>query len=75
MSCLITTLTGSAIKKTTRKENKQRNKQKQKFQCKNYLSLKAPSNNFKMKLDKTLTTKTNFFLTIQQMETVLNDTE
>ena len=39
-----------------------------------YLNLKAPSNNVKKQSDKTLTTQVYFFLTIQQMESFLNET-
>ena len=38
MPCPITTLTSSALKKTTREKNKQQNKQKQTFQDKNSIS-------------------------------------
>ena len=39
-----------------------------------YLNLKAPSNNVKMQSDKTLTTQSYPFLTIQQMKTFHNET-
>ena len=62
MACVIRALTRSAIKKTTRKNNKQQNEQKPKvFTAENqYLKLKSPSNNVKMKSDKTLTTQISF---------------
>ena len=61
MPCLITTLTRSAIKKTTRKV-KQKKDQRQKFQGKaQYLKLKALGTNVKMQSHKTLTTHIYFF--------------
>ena len=60
MACVITALTRSAIKKTTRKNNKQQNEQKPKIVKAEtqYLKLKASSNNVKTQSDKTLTTQT-----------------
>ena len=74
MSFPITTIRRSAIKKTPRK--KQTTKYaKTNFKAKSqYLSLKAPSNDVKMQSDKTLTTQTYFFLTIQQMENFIHET-
>ena len=73
MPCFVTILTRSAIKKTTRKKNKQQNKQKLQGKA-HYLKLKAPSNNVKTQSDKTLITQTYFFLTIKQIEMFLNET-
>ena len=56
MSCLITTLTRSAIKKTTRKNNK-KNKNRNLAAETQYLNLNATSNNVKIQSDKTLTTQ------------------
>ena len=39
-----------------------------------YLNLEAPSNNVKMQSDKTLTTQSYYFLTIQQKKTFHNGT-
>ena len=59
-----------ATNKTNNKISKNR-----KFTAKTeYLNLKAPSNNVKEQSDKTLTTQVYFFLTIQQMESFLNET-
>ena len=60
MPCLITAHTRCAIKKFTAKTQ--------------YLHLKAPRNKDKMQSDKTLTTQINFFLTMQQIDVVLNET-
>ena len=50
-------------------------KQKQKFHGKTqYLNLKAPSNNVKIKSVKTLTTQIYFFLTTQQQRFFFNET-
>ena len=58
MSCPITALTRSVIESITTKNNKQQNEQIQKLHGRNPISiLKAPSNNVKMKSDKTLTTQ------------------
>ena len=74
MSCLITALTRSFIKKTTKK-NIQQKKQKQKFHAKTkYLSLNAPSNNAKMQSYKTLTASIYFVHTIQQISVFLKET-
>ena len=60
MPCLITTR--SVVEKTKRKNNNNKKKQKQNFTAKTqYLNLKAPSNNFKLQSNKTLTTKIYFF--------------
>ena len=66
MPCLITVLTGSAIRKTTRTKNNKISKNKE--------FLEAPSNNVKMQSDKTLTTQIKFLLTMQQMDVFLNET-
>ena len=76
MPCKITTLTSSAIKKTTRtkKTNNKTSKNKN-FKAKTqYLNLKAHNINVKMKSDKTLTTQSYYCLTIQQMKTFHNET-
>ena len=72
MACLITALTRSVVKKTTRKSNKI-SKNKNVTAKTKYLNLKAPSNNVKLQSDKTLTTHFYFFLTTQQMKFELNN--
>ena len=58
--CLTTALTRFAIKKTTRKNTKNKKSINKNFTVKTqYLNLKAPSNNVKMQSDKTLTTQKN----------------
>ena len=75
MPCIISTLTRSVIKKTTRKNKQQKKPIPKIFEANTqYLKLKAPSNNVKMQSDKTLTKQTYFFLTIQQKEIFLNET-
>ena len=55
MSCLITALTRSVIKKTTRKSKQKTSKSKKKFTAKiEYLNLKAPRKNVEMQSEKTL---------------------
>ena len=75
MPCLITTLTSSAIEKTTRKKANNKISNNKNFKAKTqYLNLKSPSNNVKMQSDKTITTQSYYFLTIQQMKTFHNET-
>ena len=57
MPCLITALTRSAIEKTTRKNNKQKDKQKKFTTETQYLNLKASSNDVKKQSDRILTTQ------------------
>ena len=74
MSCLITALTRSVIKKTTRKSKQKTSKSKKihfalpaskmNFE---YLNLKAPRKNVEMQSEKNL----NFTKNIQQMEIFL----
>ena len=53
MPCLITALTRSATKKTTRKKTNNKISKNKNLKVKTqYLNLKAPSNNVKMQLDK-----------------------
>ena len=74
MPCPITSITSSAIKRTTRKKNNKISKNEN-FKAKTqYLNLKAPSNNVKMQSDKTLSTQNYYFLTIQQMKNFHNET-
>ena len=74
--CLITALTKFVIEKTTRKKNKQRNKQNKNFTAKTkYLNLNAPSNIAKMQSFKTLTAQIYFVYTIQQMAIFFNETK
>ena len=54
MPCLIKAPTRSAIYETTRKKNNKENKNKDFTAKTEYLSLKAPSNTFKIHSDKTL---------------------
>ena len=62
----ITTLTSSAIKKTTIKTAINKIGKNKNFKAKTpYLNIEAPSNNVKMQSDKTLTTQSYYFLTIQ----------
>ena len=71
MPCPITTLTNSAIKKTTRKKTNNKISKNKNLKAKTqYLYLKAPSNNVKMQSDKTLTTQIYYFLLIQQISTL-----
>ena len=75
MPCPITTITSSAIKKTTRKRTNNKISKHKNFKAKTqYLNLKAPSNNVRMQSDKTLTTQSYYFLTIQQMKIFHNET-
>ena len=60
MPCLITALTRSAIRETTRKENKQQMSKNKNFKAKTQnQNLKAPSKKVKMQSNKTLTTQTH----------------
>ena len=70
MPCLITALTRSVIEKTTRKKNKEQNKN---FTAKT-ISKFEPSNNAKQQSYKTLTAQIYFVQTIQQMAFFLNET-
>ena len=77
MPCLITALSRSTIKKTTREKHKQQNRQKVKtfFTAKiQHLYLKAHSNNIKINSDQTLTHKFNFLVTTQQIGFYVNET-
>ena len=75
MPCPITTLTSSAIKKTTRKKTNNKISKNKNFKAKTqYLNLKAHSNDVKMQSETTLTTQSYYFLTIQQMKTFHNKT-
>ena len=68
MACLIAVLMRYANKKYEKNKNKTKN-----FTANTqYLNIKAPSNNVKMQSDKTLTTQSYFFLTIQQMRIFFN---
>ena len=73
MPCLITTLTRPAIKKTTRKRNNKISKNKNSKAKSQNLNLKAPKNNLKTQSDKTLTTQTYFFLSIQELKIFSNE--
>ena len=65
MRCLLTTR--SAIKKTVRKKNNKKSKNKI-FTAKTpYIYIEPPNNNFKVQSGKTLTTQTYFSLATQQM--------
>ena len=56
MPCPITTLTSSALKKTTRKKTNYKTSKNKHFKLKTqYLNLKAPSNTVKVQSDKTIT--------------------
>ena len=59
MQCRITALTRSANKKTTRKNNKQQNKQKQEFRGRNpiYKFKSTQQQRQQMQSDETLTTQ------------------
>ena len=72
MPCPITTR--SAVKKSTRKNNREKRVFKKNHSKNSYLNYKAPSNNVKLQSDKTLTTQIYFFLTTHQMGFFLNDT-
>ena len=67
--------TRPAIIKTTRKNNNNVKKQKQKFHGKSqYLNLKAPSNNVKLQSDIAQTTQMYTFLTTHYMEFFFKET-
>ena len=75
MTCLITALTGSATKKTTRIEQTTKIVKNKNFTAKTqYINLKAPSTKVKMQSDKTLNTQIYSFLTIQQLQIFLKET-
>ena len=76
MPCLITAPRRSDIKETTRqrKTNNKISKNKN-FSAKiEYLKLKAPSSDVKTHSNTKLTTQNYFLLTMQQMESFLNET-
>ena len=75
MPFLITAPIRSDTKETTRQKNNQKISKNKKFTEKNeYLNLKAHSNNVEMQSNKTSTTPIYFLLTIQRMESFLDET-